>query len=247
MSSFFDETDNSPSTRSSSPGFSTAVSDCTSTEVSVNTSCGLEEDRQLPPENQANVEAAKDEGLRKRLGSQKSLEDSETSKEISDNEWPQAIDEKGSKFQEKPLPGRSHVEHSELSQEISSVSLTSNSVDSCDVKLKSTTTSNACRKSRSKGKKPDANAFENELEHAPTFRPMEQEFRDPMKYIRKITPFVLKYGMCILVPPAGWQVCFCFYEALFTLSLFQSGPLFISDHIFLSDYFSYRIGVLNVT
>lgn len=61
-------------------------------------------------------------------------------------------------------------------------------------------------KSRAKRSRLDANVFERELETAPTFRPMEQEFRDPMKYVRKIAPFILKYGMCILVPPAGWQV-----------------------------------------
>lgn len=60
--------------------------------------------------------------------------------------------------------------------------------------------------SKAKLARPDANIFERELECAPTFRPMDQEFRDPMKYIRKMTPFILKYGICILVPPAGWQV-----------------------------------------
>ena len=63
------------------------------------------------------------------------------------------------------------------------------------------------RKSRVRGKKSEINAFENALEQAPVFRPMEQEFRDPMKYIKKIMPFILKFGICILVPPAGWQVC----------------------------------------
>ena len=63
------------------------------------------------------------------------------------------------------------------------------------------------RKSRVRGKKSEISALENALEQAPVFRPMEQEFRDPMKYIKKIMPFILKFGICILVPPAGWQVC----------------------------------------
>ena len=62
------------------------------------------------------------------------------------------------------------------------------------------------RNGRTKGSRLDGNLYESELESAPTFRPMEQEFKDPMKYIRKMTPFILKYGICILVPPAGWQV-----------------------------------------
>jgi len=60
-------------------------------------------------------------------------------------------------------------------------------------------------KQRVKGCKMDGKVFENELGIAPTFRPMEQEFIDPMKYFQKIAPIVTKYGMCILVPPAGWQ------------------------------------------
>ena len=67
-------------------------------------------------------------------------------------------------------------------------------------------------KQRVKGGKIDAKVFENELGSAPTFRPMEQEFIDPMKYFRKIAPAVTKYGMCILVPPAGWQV----FDVLFS-------------------------------
>ena len=61
-------------------------------------------------------------------------------------------------------------------------------------------------KHKVKGSRMDTKIFENELESAPIFRPMEQEFKDPMKYIRKIAPFIMKYGMCILVPPVGWQV-----------------------------------------
>ena len=77
--------------------------------------------------------------------------------------------------------------------------------------IKADSTTSACRtgaqsRNKVKGNKADAKIFEAELETAPTFRPMEQEFKDPMKYIRKIAPFVMKYGMCILVPPAGWQV-----------------------------------------
>lgn len=43
------------------------------------------------------------------------------------------------------------------------------------------------------------------LQEAPTFRPTEEEFRDPMEYIRKIAPEGRKYGMCKIVPPDGWK------------------------------------------
>ncbi|KAL8729772.1 MAG: hypothetical protein Q9166_004495 [cf. Caloplaca sp. 2 TL-2023] len=42
------------------------------------------------------------------------------------------------------------------------------------------------------------------LQDAPTFRPAEDEFRDPMDYIRKIAPEGRKYGICKIIPPSGW-------------------------------------------
>lgn len=42
------------------------------------------------------------------------------------------------------------------------------------------------------------------LKDAPTFRPTEDEFRDPMGYIRKIAPEGRKYGICKIIPPSGW-------------------------------------------
>ncbi|GMG54068.1 unnamed protein product [Aspergillus oryzae var. brunneus] len=43
------------------------------------------------------------------------------------------------------------------------------------------------------------------LQEAPTFRPTEEEFKDPEKYIRKIAPEGKKYGICRIIPPEGWQ------------------------------------------
>jgi histone demethylase JARID1 len=43
------------------------------------------------------------------------------------------------------------------------------------------------------------------LQEAPTFRPSEEEFKDPMEYIRKITPEGAKYGICKVIPPDNWQ------------------------------------------
>ncbi|KAK1144338.1 hypothetical protein N8T08_005490 [Aspergillus melleus] len=46
------------------------------------------------------------------------------------------------------------------------------------------------------------------LQEAPTFRPTEEEFRDPEAYIRKIAPEGKKYGICRVIPPEGWQPTF---------------------------------------
>ncbi|KAI9370746.1 PLU-1-like protein-domain-containing protein [Aspergillus egyptiacus] len=46
------------------------------------------------------------------------------------------------------------------------------------------------------------------LQEAPTFRPTEEEFRDPEEYIRKIAPEGRKYGICRIIPPENWQPTF---------------------------------------
>ena len=43
------------------------------------------------------------------------------------------------------------------------------------------------------------------LREAPTFRPTEAEFRDPMEYIRSIAGKASKYGICKIVPPDNWN------------------------------------------
>lgn len=43
------------------------------------------------------------------------------------------------------------------------------------------------------------------LPEAPTFRPTEEEFKDPVAYIQKIAPEGKKYGICRVIPPEGWQ------------------------------------------
>ncbi|KAJ5176827.1 uncharacterized protein N7482_002704 [Penicillium canariense] len=46
------------------------------------------------------------------------------------------------------------------------------------------------------------------LPEAPTFRPTEEEFKDPVAYMRKIAPEGKKYGICRVIPPENWQPSF---------------------------------------
>ena len=43
------------------------------------------------------------------------------------------------------------------------------------------------------------------LQEAPTYRPTEEEFKNPMEYIRKIAPQAKDFGICKIIPPDGWN------------------------------------------
>lgn len=43
------------------------------------------------------------------------------------------------------------------------------------------------------------------ITEAPTYRPTEEEFRDPMEYMRKIAPEGSKYGIVKVIPPETWD------------------------------------------
>lgn len=44
-----------------------------------------------------------------------------------------------------------------------------------------------------------------DIPDAPIFRPSEEEFRDPMEYMRKIAPEGSKYGIVKIIPPDNWN------------------------------------------
>ena len=45
----------------------------------------------------------------------------------------------------------------------------------------------------------------HDLPEAPTYCPTEEEWKDPMEYIRKISPEASKYGLCKVIPPDSWN------------------------------------------
>ena len=44
-----------------------------------------------------------------------------------------------------------------------------------------------------------------QMMEAPTFRPTEAEFKDPLKYIQKIRSYAEQFGMCRIIPPSSFK------------------------------------------
>lgn len=54
-----------------------------------------------------------------------------------------------------------------------------------------------------KGRPPDGKL---QIPPAPVFYPTIEEFEgNPLHYVAKIRPIAEKYGLCKIVPPAGWN------------------------------------------
>ena len=61
------------------------------------------------------------------------------------------------------------------------------------------------RKGQPTARDPPSRNRPHGLQEAPTFRPTEEEFRDPMAYIRSISEKASKYGICKIIPPDNWN------------------------------------------
>ncbi|EXJ92098.1 histone demethylase JARID1 [Capronia epimyces CBS 606.96] len=61
------------------------------------------------------------------------------------------------------------------------------------------------RKGHSTSRDPPTRTRPHGIPEAPTFRPTEAEFRDPMAYIRSISEKASKYGICKIIPPDNWN------------------------------------------
>jgi histone demethylase JARID1 len=60
------------------------------------------------------------------------------------------------------------------------------------------------------------------LETAPTYRPTQQEFASPLKYIEKIALHAKQYGIVKIIPPEGWQPTFAVDTEVCSINQFQA-------------------------
>jgi len=79
------------------------------------------------------------------------------------------------------------------------------------------------RKGSPASRDPPTRSRPHGLTEAPTYRPTEAEFRDPMEYIRSIYNEASKYGICKIIPPENWNPDFAI-DTEVSLDNFEEHP-----------------------
>lgn len=80
------------------------------------------------------------------------------------------------------------------------------------------------RRNGSNSKESPKRSRPHGLEEAPIYRPSEDEFRDPMVYIKRIAPEASKYGVCKIIPPDNWVPDFAIDLEVFDVFLCCCSP-----------------------
>lgn len=93
-------------------------------------------------------------------------------------------------------------------------------------------------------REPTSRVRAHGLPEAPTFRPTEEEFRDPNEYIRKIAPEGSKYGICRIIPPENWNPPFAVdtevrFSLLYSLDLSRNEAR-VGNRVLTFAFFFYR-------
>ena len=76
------------------------------------------------------------------------------------------------------------------------------------------------------------------IPEAPTFRPTEDEWANPMEYMRSIYKEGSKYGIIKIIPPDGWNPDFAIDTEVSAL-LFSLISINFTDRVLLAVSFSY--------
>ncbi|KXX73938.1 Lid2 complex component lid2 [Madurella mycetomatis] len=93
--------------------------------------------------------------------------------------------------------GQSNANGHPAKPQIPLSSMTSPPLDLSSVERRGQPT--ACKEPVKKKNRPHG------LQEAPTYRPTEEEWKEPFEYIRKISQEAREYGLCKIIPPESWN------------------------------------------